>query len=88
MKIVKIKNINILDLKAENNLDITLELYKIFNELSIECFCNYKYKQLLCYDQLCISLDSINDNMCDITLIKHLTCTIYDSGMCKLEYDN
>jgi len=90
-KKIKIKVINILDLKEkcnlECNLDITCELYKIFNELSIECFDKCKDKQLLCYDQLCIYLDSINDNMCNVTLIKNLTCTIYESGLVSIEYD-
>jgi hypothetical protein len=90
-KEIKIKVINILDLKEkcnlECNLDITCELYKIFNELSIECFDKYKDKQLLCYDQLCIYLDGINDNMCNLTLIKNLTCTIYESGLVSIEYD-
>lgn len=92
-KEIKIKVINILDLKEkcnlECNLDITCELYKIFSKLSIECFGigNCQDKQSLCYDQLCIFLDSINDNMCNVTLIKNLTCTIYESGLCNVEYD-
>ena len=91
MEEIKIKVINILDLKEkcnlESNLDITCELYKIFNELSIEYFDNFQDKQLLCYYQLCIYLDGINDNMCDVTLIKKLTCTIYNSGLISMEYD-
>jgi hypothetical protein len=42
----------------------------------------------LCYDQLCIYLDGINDNMCNVMLIKNLTCTIYESGFCNVAYDN
>ena len=64
-KEIKIKVINILDLKEkcnlECNLDITSELYRIFRELFIECFKEFKDKQSLCYDQLCICLDS---NLC------------------------
>ena len=90
-KKIKLKVINILDLKdncnIECNLDITCELYKIFNELSIECFKEFKDKQSLCYDQLCIYLDGINDNMYNVTLIKNLTCTIYDTGLISMEYD-
>lgn len=89
-KKIKVKVISILDLKEkcnlESNLGITSELYIIFNELSIECFKD-KDKQSLCYDQLCIYLDGINDNMCNVTLIKNLTCTIYDSGLILMEYD-
>jgi hypothetical protein len=85
-KKIKIKIISILDLKEKCNLGITSELYRIFNELSIECFKD-KDKQSLCYDQLCIYLDGINDNMCNVTLIKNLICTIYDSGLISMEYD-
>jgi hypothetical protein len=89
MKEIKREIINIVDLKKSftNNLDISCELYRLFSELSIECFNDNINKQLLCYDQLCIYLDSINDNMCDIMLMKELTCTIYDSGLCNMEYD-
>jgi hypothetical protein len=87
---IKIKVINILKLKKNftNNLNIICKLYEIFNELSIECFNSCKNKQLLCYDQLCICLDSINDNMCNVMLMKNLTCTIYESGLCNLVYDD
>jgi hypothetical protein len=84
---IKIEVINILKLK-KLDLDIISELYKIFNELSIECFNSCKNKQLLCYDQLCICLDSINDNMCNVMLMKNLTYTIYESGLCNLVYDD
>ena len=77
MQIIKKEIINILYLKSKSNLEITCELYEIFNKLSIKCF-----------DQLCIYLDSINDNMRDITLIKNLTCIIYDSGLCELQYED
>jgi hypothetical protein len=87
MQQIKKKVINILDLKEKDNIITCGELYKIFDELSTECFGNYTNKQLLCYDQLCICLDSINDNMCDVTKIKKLTCTIYDCGLCKIEYE-
>jgi len=70
-----------------NNLKITCELYRLFDELSIECFNENLDKRQLCYDQLCICLDSINDNMCNVTLMKQLTCTIYESGLCNMEYD-
>jgi hypothetical protein len=85
---IKIKVINILNLKGKCNLDIVCELYRIFNELSIECFDSCKEKQMICYDQLCIYLDGINDNMCNVMLIKNLTCTIYESGFCNVAYDN
>jgi hypothetical protein len=84
--IIKIKHIDILNLKRKCNLDIVCELYKIFDELSIECFSNCKKKQVLCYDQLCIYLDGINDNMCNVMLMKNLTCTIYESGLCNVVY--
>lgn len=90
-KEIKVKVINILDLKEkynlECNLDIICKLYRIFDEFSIECFKEFKDKQSLCYDQLCIYLDGINDNMYNVTLIKNLTCTIYDSGLISMEYD-
>ena len=88
MQIIKKEIINILYLKSKSNLEITCELYEIFNKLSIKCFNDDTYKQSLCYDQLCIYLDSINDNMRDITLIKNLTCIIYDSGLCELQYED
>jgi hypothetical protein len=95
MKEIKKKIINIVDLKKSftNNLGTTLptaiicELYRLFGELSIEYFNDNINKRELCYDQLCICLDSINDNMCDIMLMKKLTCTIYESGLCNIEYD-
>jgi len=83
---IKIKVINILKLK-DLGLDIVCKLYEIFNELSIECFNSCKNKQLLCYDQLCICLDSINDNMYNVMLMKNLTCSIYESGLCDLVYE-
>lgn len=87
MQTIKEKVINILDLKEKDNLYIVCELYKIFNELSIECFSDDKDKQILCYDQLCIILDSINDNMHKVDLVQKLTCIIYDSGLCDIEYE-
>jgi hypothetical protein len=87
-KPIKPKIINIADLKCfKNDLDITCELYRLFDELSIECFDNNIEKGGLCYDQLCIFLDSINDNMCNVVSIVKLTCTIYESGLCNMEYD-
>lgn len=85
--IVKIKVINILNLKKKCNLGIVCELYRIFGELSIECFDSCKDKQLLCYDQLCIYLDGINDNMCNVMSMKNLTCTIYECGLCDVVYE-
>jgi len=81
--------INIIYLKNRfiNNLDITCELYRLFSELSIECFNDNIDKRELCYDQLCICLDSINDNMCNVMLMKKLTCIIYESGLCNMQYD-
>ena len=83
--IIKRKVINIL--KGKCNLDIVCELYRIFDELSMECFDSCKDKQLLCYDQLCINLDSINDNMCNVCNVKNLTCTIYLCGLCDVVYE-
>ena len=87
-KINKVLNINILDLKNNftNNLEITCQLYKIFDKFSTECF-TQQSTQLLCYDQLCINLDSINDNMRNIMLIKNLTCTVFQDGLCTMIYD-
>ena len=81
--------INIIDLKKcfKNNLDITCELYRLFDKLTIECFNDNLDKRELCYDQLCIYLDGINDNMCNVMLMKKLTCIIYESGLCNIEYD-
>ena len=53
----------------------------------MECFDSCKDKQLLCYDQLCINLDSINDNMCNVCNVKNLTCTIYLCGLCDVVYE-
>ena len=86
-EIVKIKVITILNLKEKCNLGIVCELYRIFDELSMECFDSCKDKQLLCYDQLCIYLDGINDNMCNVMLMKNLTCTIYECGLCNVVYE-
>lgn len=89
-KEIKEKIIDITDLKKIylNNLDITCKLYRLFYELSYECFDDYDNKQALCYDQLCINLDSINDNICNVMLMKKLTCKIYNSGLCNMEYDD
>jgi hypothetical protein len=87
--VIKTEVINIVNLKTRYkcNLDIVCELYRIFNELSIQCFSICEDKQLLCYDQLCIYLDSIDDNMCNVMLMKNLTCTIYESGLCDVIYE-
>lgn len=84
---IKTKIINIIECCSKNNLGITCELYRLFYELSVECFNDDFDKQELCYDQLCICLDSINDNMCNVESIKNLTCIIYQSGLCDIEYD-
>lgn len=86
--IIKIKNIDILNLNGKCELDIICELYKIFDELSMECFSSCKEKSFICYDQLCIYLDGINDNMCNVMLMKNLTCTIYESGLCNVVYED
>ncbi len=85
MREIKKRVINILDLNSKTNLGIIGELYGIFNELSTECFNDHK--RLLCYDQLCIWLDSINDNLCNVMLMKNLTCTIYESGLCDVSFE-
>ena len=85
--IIKKKFINILNLRGKCDLDIVCELYRIFDELSMECFNDCEDKQLLCYDQLCIYLDSINDNMCNVMSMKNLTCTIYFCGLCDVVYE-
>jgi hypothetical protein len=89
MREIKKRIINILDLNSKTNLGITRELYRIFNELSTECFNDHfnHHKRLLCYDQLCIWLDSINDNVCNVMLMKNLTCTIYESGLCDVRFE-
>lgn len=86
-KQIKTIIVNIREYQFTNNLEITCELYRLFDKLSIECFNENIDKRQLCYDQLCIYLDSINDNMCNVTLMKQLTCTIYESGLCNMEYD-
>ena len=106
-KEIKVTTYDILDLKEKynlkNNLDITCKLYKIFSELSVKCF-----NKSTCEDKQSLTLpmtnssvrQGINDNMCNVTLIKNLTCTIYDtlprrklgfskgSGLCDIARKN
>jgi hypothetical protein len=82
--------INIIDIieAGDDNTDIVCKLYRKFEKISLDCFLDDYHKQLLCYDQMCIYLDSINDNMCKVENISCLICIIYESGLCDVSYDS
>jgi hypothetical protein len=67
------------------NMYIISNLYRIFSELAIEYFDNNKIQDL-CYDQLCIMIDGIDENLCRVKLMKTLTCTIFENGLCDMDY--
>lgn len=70
-----------------DNTDIVCKLYEMFGELSVECFDDTKIMNL-CYDQLCIWLDGIDENMCRSIEMSSLTCQIYDSGLIEMAYND
>lgn len=67
------------------NLDLTLQLYRVFEQLANKTFGDAA-KADLCYDQLTITLDSINDNMCKVESISQLNIIIYNSGLISMTY--
>lgn len=69
------------------NIDLTLQLYNIFEQIANETFGDAASKAHLCFDQLTITLDSINDNMCKVESISLLNIIIYDSGLITMNYN-
>lgn len=85
MNSILTKTININDFKYVDNTHLVCQLYRICEELSIECFDDNDLRDL-CYDQLCIVIDSVDDNVVEIKLMKTLTFTVFENGLCNINY--
>ena len=82
------QTIYISDYQFKDNTHLIGKLYRTSYKIAKKYFELDSEKRYLCYEQLCIGLDSIDENMCGIRDVKSLIVTVFEDGLSTIEYSN